>query len=259
MAASTTSQYYIHGSSDMTAYVNLSPDYKKRPTRAPSRAPRSRSTALSTGTARTWRRTELIPWTTAAINKGKVYYHFSLMRKDNKAPATTHEHQIAFFESYFTELKAGWLSGAAGVGFWHSTGSDPLTLKVVPVSASTSSNGTDWHVGMLVLPRSGYADTTEDYYRSGVYIESGSLTTSVVDPGSAPGGGSSSSSGPRRHRQGCLGAEHLDHELRGLRPHLAERLHRVAVVAVRRHQPYTGCKTCVSTCKYVNDWYSQCL
>lgn len=70
------------------------------------------------------------------------------------------------------------------VGFWHSTGSDPLTQVVAPVSVSTSSNGADWHLGVLELPRDGYADANEDYYFSGVYIESGTLTTAVTGPAS---------------------------------------------------------------------------
>lgn len=65
------------------------------------------------------------------------------------------------------------------VGFWHSTGADPLKLTVSPVSASTSSNGADWHLGVLELPRSGYSDSNEDFYFSGVYVESGSLTTTI--------------------------------------------------------------------------------
>lgn len=69
------------------------------------------------------------------------------------------------------------------VGFWHSTGSDPLKLTVSPVSASTSSNGADWHLGVLELPRSGYSDSNEDFYFSGVYVESGSLTTTIGSGG----------------------------------------------------------------------------
>ena len=219
------------------------------------------------------RRTELIPQTTAAINKGKVWYHFSMMRKDTNAPSTNREHQINFFESHFTEMKYGWISGESGtsnpnlqfmisqqskwktewkagvwhnvayeivsityisflsfsplpfplalflsfillllcssflscsycwiihqtdqhgarpqdfsantVGFWHSEGAAPLTQVVKPASASTSSNGADWHLGVLELPRSGYNDATEDFYFSGVYIESGSITTAVGGP-----------------------------------------------------------------------------
>jgi len=217
-------QYYIHGPSPVTAYVNLSPSYKN-----PSDAGSKQGAKITLDNTAYWngqnmRRTELIPQTSAAINQGKIYYHFSLMRKDVNAPATTREHQIAFFESHFTELKYGWLSGAPGisdpllrwcvggdtkwsvnwdaavwhnvayeidfsagtVGFWHSTGSSPLTQKVAPIKASTSSNGADWHVGVLELPRSGYPDTTEDFYWSGVYIEGGSLTTSVAGPGKQP-------------------------------------------------------------------------
>ena len=214
-------QYYIHGSSDVTAYVNLSPDYKNPADTGSTQGAKITLDDTAYWNGQTMRRTELIPQTTAAIASGKVYYHFSLMRKDTNAPALTREHQIAFFESHFTELKSGWQSGASGiedpllrwciggqtkwsvnwdadvwhnvayvidfsastVGFWHSTGSDPLVQVIAPQSASTSSNGADWHVGVLELPRDGYADTTEDYYWSGVYIESGSITTSVAGPG----------------------------------------------------------------------------
>jgi len=74
---------------------------------------------------------------------------------------------------------------AGKVSFHHSTGSDPLKLTAGPFTASTSSNGADWHLGVLELPVSGRADTTEDFYFSGTYIESGSLTTSVAGPGGA--------------------------------------------------------------------------
>jgi len=200
------------------------------------------STAFWNG--QTMRRTELIPQTKAAIASGKVFYHFSIMRKDANAPSVNREHQICFFESHFTELKYGWISGEQGtsnpnlqwmvsqkslwkvewkpnvwhnvayeivclflgvpppgaevgteadppgqdfggkkVGFWHSEGADPLKQIVAPVSASTSSNGADWHLGVLELPRSGYPDTAEDFYFSGVYIESGTITTTVGGPG----------------------------------------------------------------------------
>jgi len=136
------------------------------------------------------------------------------------------------------EMKSGWISGSAGtsnpdlqwfvsgtshwavnwnagdwhnvayeidftantVAFWHSTGSDPLTLTVPAVSTSASSNGEDWHLGVLELPVSGQADTTEDFYFSGVYVESGSLTTTVAGPGgvvvSSVGGAAPTTSAP---------------------------------------------------------------
>lgn len=71
------------------------------------------------------------------------------------------------------------------MAFWHSTGADPLTLTVPAVSTSASSNGEDWHLGVLELPVSGQADKTEDFYFSGVYIESGSLTKSIAGPGAS--------------------------------------------------------------------------
>ncbi len=53
---------------------------------------------------------------------------------------------------------------------------------VAPVSASASSNGADWHLGVLEQPRSGYSDATEDFFFSGVYIETGTITTAVGGP-----------------------------------------------------------------------------
>lgn len=177
------------------------------------------------------RRTELIPQTSAAINEGTVYYHFSMQRLATDAPSEFREHQIAFFESHFTEMKAGWISGesatsdaaliwdvssttqwnttweagvwhniayeidfdAGSVAFYHSTGADDLALTVPAVSVSASSNGADWHLGVLELPRDGYTDSTEDIYFSGVYVESGDLTTSVSGPSTSNDSGSISS------------------------------------------------------------------
>jgi hypothetical protein len=166
-------------------------------------------------------RTELIPQTTAAINKGKLYYHFSLKTAGTNKPTATNEHQIAFFESHFTELKYGAAGGsntnlqwhvggvskwdvelvadewhnvayeidfdAGSVSFYHSTGSDALKKTAGPFDASTSSNGADWHLGVLRLPGSNDAAGAEDWFFSGVYIESGDLTTSV-GAGAASGG-----------------------------------------------------------------------
>ncbi|KAI0096376.1 hypothetical protein GGR51DRAFT_543530 [Nemania sp. FL0031] len=214
-------QYYIHGSGEVTDYVNLSPDYKNPADSGSKQGVKITLDSTAYWNGQTMRRTELIPQTTAAINSGKVWYHFSMMRSDINAPATTREHQVNFFESHFTEMKVGWLSGASGtsdpnlrwmansqtqweteftagvwhnvayeidfgantVAFWHSTGSDDLTLTVAAVSVSASSNGADWHLGVLELPRDGYPDSLEDLYFSGVYIESGSLTTSVSGSG----------------------------------------------------------------------------
>ncbi|KAK0658865.1 hypothetical protein DIS24_g4532 [Lasiodiplodia hormozganensis] len=214
-------QYYIHGSGAVTDYVNLSPDYKNPADTASEQGVRITIDSTAKWNSDMWR-TELIPQTTAAINSGKVFYHFSIKRTDTNAPSTTHEHQVNFFESHFTELKYGWISGAAGdsnpnlqwmvggtgkwevefapdvwhnvayeidfdastVGFWHSTGDEDLVQTVAPVAASTSSNGADWHLGVLRLPRSGYdTDAAEDWYFSGVYVESGDITKSVIGPG----------------------------------------------------------------------------
>lgn len=68
------------------------------------------------------------------------------------------------------------------VGLWHSTGAAALTQQGATVSASTYSNSADWHLGILRLPdRSGGTNdqTPEDWYFSGVYVESGSLNTAI--------------------------------------------------------------------------------
>jgi hypothetical protein len=58
-----------------------------------------------------------------------------------------------------------------------------------PVAASTESNGADWHLGVLRLTNDG---KTEDWNFSGVYIESGDITTSIVSPGGSGAAPSSS-------------------------------------------------------------------
>lgn len=243
-------QYYIHGSGTVDKYINLSPSYKNPNDTVSKQGAKFTLDSTAYWNGQTMRRIELIPQTTAAINQGKVWYHFSIMRSDTNPPSVYREHQICFFESHFTELKYGWISGESAisdpylqfmisqnskwktewkagvwhnvafeivsplyfldhdtltrrrrhygptktnlrwhqdfsgntVGFWHSEGGASLTQLVAPQSASTSSNGADWHLGVLELPRSGYSDANEDFYFSGVYVESGSLTTAVSGP-----------------------------------------------------------------------------
>ncbi|EGO56077.1 hypothetical protein NEUTE1DRAFT_64374 [Neurospora tetrasperma FGSC 2508] len=306
-------QYYIHGPSEVTSYVNLSPSFKNPADSGSSQGAKITLDKTAFWNGQTMRRTELIPQTTAAINKGKVFYHFSLMRKDTNAPALTREHQIAFFESHFTELKSGWQSGASGtsdpllrwciggqtkwsvnwdadvwhnvayeidfdantVGFWHSTGSDALTQVIAPQAAGTSSNGADWHVGVLELPRDGYADATEDFYFSGVYIESGSITTSVAGPGTAapvkPSTSSASSSTTVAAVTSASAAPAVTTSKAGTKTCTRKSSAAPAATtsagsctAARYAQcggkGFSGCTACASPykCNLVNDWYSQC-
>ncbi|KAM0147193.1 hypothetical protein ACHAQE_010385 [Botrytis cinerea] len=223
-------QNYIHGTSNITSYVALDSTYKNPADSGSALGAKITLDSTSYWEGQNMRRTELIPQTSAAIGSGKVYYHFSMMREDTNAPSIYREHQICFFESHFTEMKSGWISGESGssdpllrwdvsstsqwstnwtagvwhniaygidfsagsVEFYHSTGSDALTLTVPAVKVSASSNGADWHLGVLELPVTGQTDGTEDFYFSGVYIESGSLTTSVAGPGGAVVSSSSS-------------------------------------------------------------------
>lgn len=204
-------QYYIHGSSATTDYVNISPDYVNPADKSSSDGARITVDGTSLWNGQTMMRTELIPSTKAAINKGKKFYHFSLKRAAENAPDATAEHQVAFFESHFTELKYGvdgsdgklqwmtdgksqfdmdfdadvWHNVAYGIDFdaktvefYHSTGADELVSKAGPLSAAVASDGADWHVGVLK-----FSQTKEDWFFSSVYIEDGELTTSVSGPG----------------------------------------------------------------------------
>jgi hypothetical protein len=107
-------QYYIHGSGSVDKYVNLSPNFKNPNDTVSKQGAKFTLDSTAFWNGQNMRRTELIPQTKAAINQGKLFYHFSIMRKDTNAPSVNHEHQICFFESHFTELKYGWISGEQG-------------------------------------------------------------------------------------------------------------------------------------------------
>ena len=135
-------QYYIHGSGSVSEYVNLSPSYK-----SPADTSSKQGVKLSIDSTAYWngqnmRRTELIPQTTAAINQGKVYYHFSMMRQNTNPPSTNLEHQVCFFESHFTEMKYGLLSSETG-----SMSSDPMLRWMVGGQSqwSTTYEAGVWH------------------------------------------------------------------------------------------------------------------
>ncbi|KAF7133804.1 hypothetical protein CNMCM5793_005216 [Aspergillus hiratsukae] len=221
-------QWYIHGSGKTTEYLGLSPDYKNPADTSDAQGLRITIDGTSFWNGQTMERSELIPQTTADLGSGHLYYHFSLSTKTTNAPDASFEHQIAFFESHFTELKYGasgtsentlrWNTGGAThwsvqlepgnwynfaydidfasqkVGLWASNGSEPLTQVVSPVGASTSSNSADWHVGQLRLPNGGASnDAAEDWFWSGIYIEEAPITKEIGSGGSS---GSSSSSSP---------------------------------------------------------------
>jgi len=207
-------QWYIHGSGSTKNYVNMDASSKNPADTGSKQGIKITNDKTSSWNGQTMLRTELIPQTSAAINKGKVFYHFSMQHTGTNAPSPTGEHQINFFESHFTEMKYGaeggsdnhlhWYAGgksqwdaeltadtwhnvaygidfsAGSVEFYHSTGADALKKTAGPVSVTADSNGADWHLGVLRLTNDG---KTEDWNFSGVYIESGDLTTSVVSPG----------------------------------------------------------------------------
>ncbi|GIJ92119.1 hypothetical protein Asppvi_011095 [Aspergillus pseudoviridinutans] len=223
-------QWYIHGSGKTTEYLGLSPDFKNPADTSDAQGVRITIDGTSFWNGQTMERSELIPQTKANLGSGHLYYHFSLSTKTTNAPDASFEHQIAFFESHFTELKYGasgtsdntlrWNAGGTThwsvqlepgnwynfaydidfasqkVGLWASNGSDPLIEVVSPVSASTSTNSADWHVGQLRLPNGGASNSAaEDWFWSGIYVEQAPITTKIGSAGSSGSSASSGSSG----------------------------------------------------------------
>ncbi|GIZ48740.1 hypothetical protein CKM354_001179000 [Cercospora kikuchii] len=207
-------QYYIHGSENVSDYITLCPNAKN-----PADTSSEQGIIISIDETSSWNgqnmmRTELIPSTKAPINKGKVFYHFSITHSETNPPTKNEEHQLCFFESHFTELKyrenngsgnllrwlvdgqtqwnatlepGVWHNVAYGidfdaktVAFYHSTGEGALELIKSPVAANTFSDGADWHLGVLRLPGAdGPSLARESWQFSGVYIEDGELTKTL--------------------------------------------------------------------------------
>lgn len=72
---------------------------------------------------------------------------------------------------------------AKTVGLWASQGASPLVKVAANRAASTSTNSEDFHVGVLRIVNSAVA---EDWYVSGVFIESGPITTAIGTGSVAP-------------------------------------------------------------------------
>lgn len=121
-------QYYIHGDGDISEYVALSPDYANPADGSSSKGAKISLTDTAYWNGQPMRRTELIPQTSAAIASGKVFYHASLRRAEENPPSTSREHQIAFFESHFTELKSGGPEGERLA--WYVGGGFPVERRV---------------------------------------------------------------------------------------------------------------------------------
>ncbi|KAL4900778.1 hypothetical protein BDW74DRAFT_161052 [Aspergillus multicolor] len=209
-------QWYIHGSEETSHYLSLSDSFKNPNSTLCGDDQGLKTTLDNTASwnGQTMMRTELIPQVESGVDiaSGKLYYHFSLSVKEDGFPTSELEHQIAFFESHFTELKYGGSSDAAsnltwyansaaqwGVslesGVWYnfaygidfdagsvelyaSTGAEDLELVVEAVSASASSNSQDWHVGVLRLDN-GQDGGEEGWFWNGVYVEEGDVTVAV--------------------------------------------------------------------------------
>jgi len=76
-------------------YVNLDSKYKNPADTASKQGVKITIDPTAKWNSDMWR-TELIPQTKAGINKGKVFYHFSMKRTGTNAPSVKHEHQVNF-------------------------------------------------------------------------------------------------------------------------------------------------------------------
>ncbi|QQK47469.1 carbohydrate-binding module family 1 protein [Penicillium digitatum] len=212
-------QWYIHGSAGTDKYLGLSPDHKNPADSTDEQGIRITIDGTSFWNGQTMERSEIIPETKANLGRGHVFYHFSLKTEETNAPNASFEHQIAFFESHFTELKYGTTSGTSGedntlrwcvggashwetnlkpghwynfaydidfdaktVGLWASNGCDNLTQVVSAVNASTWTDSADWHIGELRLSNGGLNATPEDWFWSGIFVEKSPITASIAGP-----------------------------------------------------------------------------
>ncbi|KAJ5762685.1 hypothetical protein N7533_001366 [Penicillium manginii] len=213
-------QWYIHGNGQTSDYLGLSEGFKNPADKSDDQGIRITIDGTSSWNGQPMMRSELIPQTKADLGSGHLFYHFSLSTNETNAPNPKFEHQIAFFESHFTELKYGLLSGdsatkdntlrwcvssethwstelqadhwynfaydidfdAKTVGLWASNGTNALTQVVKGVSASTSTNSADFHIGQLRLDNGGTDTAAEDWFWSGIFVEKAPITTSVAGP-----------------------------------------------------------------------------
>ncbi|KAL2814373.1 hypothetical protein BDW59DRAFT_177948 [Aspergillus cavernicola] len=208
-------QWYIHGTAPTASYLAVSADSKNPNSTLAGDAQGLRLTLDNTSSwnGQTMMRTELIPQIEGDVDLGSgvVNYHFSLGVPD-EIPGAELEHQIAFFESHFTELKYGgsdstnltfYAGGAAHysipltAGVWYnfaynidfdagsvslytSTGGDDLEQVVEGVSVDAQTNSADWHVGVLRLDNATPGvGGVEEWDWSGVRVEGGDVTLGV--------------------------------------------------------------------------------
>jgi hypothetical protein len=114
---------------------------------------------------------------------------------------------------------------------------------------------------MLELPVTGYADTTEDFYFSGVYIENGTLTTSVAGPGGVVNSVSSSVAATTTSKAASSSGTTKTTSTSAVATTSAAPAGNLAEWSQCGGIGWTGSGTCVAgtTCTYNNAYYSQCL
>jgi hypothetical protein len=285
-------QWYIHGSAATSQYLGVDASFKNPADTSEVKGLRTTIDGTAFWNGQTMERTEIIPQTKANISTGHLYYHFSLKTSSTNPPNPNYEHQIAFFESHFTELKYGTLSGASGadntlrwmiggvtkwstplvantwynfaydidfsggkVGLYYSTGSAALTQVVAPQSASPSSNSADFHIGVLRLPNGGTSAAAEDFFWSGIYVEN-TLTTSIAGPN--PGQTTSTSTSDSSSSSTSTSTTTTTTTTSSTSTSNGCTVPKWGQCGGAN---YSGCTTCASgsVCTVGNPYYSQCL
>lgn len=125
----------------------------------------------------------------------RVQSHFTelkygLLSGDSASEDNTLRWCVSGTTEWSTQLEAGnWYNFAYDIDFdaqtvslWASNGSDPLTAVVTGVSASTSTNSADWHIGELRLDNGGTDSDAEDWFWSGIFVENAPITASIAGP-----------------------------------------------------------------------------
>lgn len=111
----------------------------------------------------------------------------------------------------------------------------------------------------IELPVTGQADTMKNLYFSGVYVETGSITTSVSGPGGAVVSSSGSSSVPTSTATGTTLSTFTVSSV--ATPASSSAAGTLPEYSQCGSEDWTGSETCVAwtTCVYSNPYYSQCL
>ncbi|KAL4932897.1 glycoside hydrolase family 131 protein [Aspergillus undulatus] len=154
-------QWYIHGDSETSTYLDVSPDYLN-PNSTAHAEDNAQGVRISIDSTSSWNgqtmmRSELIPQIdntaspTVDLGAGKRFYHFSLSVKEENFPDVSLEHQVGFFESHFTELKYGGSSDSASKLAWYAGGASQWSTDLTAGVWYNFAYAIDFDAGTVAL------------------------------------------------------------------------------------------------------------